>query len=205
MSEDPFVQAVALAREIGQLFDAKQEKDLKIRAESAEEYLMFHALGFQWCGPDKAPHTRAEPEVIEMLLEMAETNSPARNLLRQHLIRKLTHLVTLSAPESRAAAIFLDDGFPVQPARSGPKQARYFERDFHIYILARDMVERFGLTLIRNDESQIKRSACDAISEGFSEAGATLTFDAVKTIVYRRDLKANIEKYMELMTSGKIR
>lgn len=199
MTEDRFQQAVALAYESGLLF--APQHGIEVHAESADEYLLFYEMGFEWVGDyTKAPH-----ENIKALLDRAETEPAARSLLRRHVARKLRHLVTLTIPECVAAARFLDETFPPFASRTGPKQARHFDRDFHIYALVRHITEAFDLPLSRNNAAKVHHSACDATATGFTKAKSPLTFSAVKTIAFRDDLRARITDYLSLKAQGKIR
>lgn len=203
MTQAAFDAAVALALESAACF-RRMSPDMVLHAESADEYLLFLELGFQPSETAGGLVFRAPVEALEQLAERAKSEPAARSLLRQHLIRRLKAGVPLAMIESKAAAAFLDDRFPSLPARPGPKQANHFERDFHIFVLARHIEETFGLSLTRNDASKVQRSACDAISVAYRQVGLhEVTYAAVKAIIFRPDLQKRIDEYVALKAATK--
>lgn len=129
------------------------------------------------------------------LFELQAQDTAARRLLALIVSRKLLFAKKLTDDEARFAGYFLAGSLSKIACKRGRNSGQDFERRRFVYILVHAVKQKFCLKLSRNDASNHKFSACDAVSEGFALAGRKGTsYEAVKQIALSKALGKQIEE-----------
>ena len=90
-------------------------------------------------------------------------------------------------------------GYLQCPKRRGRDRAKNWTRDYVIFEMLEELVERFGVRPTRNDVTKEEASACDLVSQAFAAAGDhTLTYKTVKTIWLNKSLRREARTIREL-------
>lgn len=169
--------AVTYAKSIvsGWLADASPE-------DTPEKVLLRLTLGVGHAVWVDGSHLLDAPDAsLENLAHLALTRQGPRDLLKEIVSTKLLCGKPLTDVERRFAGEELAGRLPPVSKKVGKKAGKYFWRDAVALLLARDLVEKFGLKTTRNDAVTGKFSACDAIEEAFIDAGVKGTsYNALK-------------------------
>lgn len=132
---------------------------------------------------DGSPYLDAPDNSLCHLAEMAISNLACRDLLREIVSTKLICGKPLRDAERTFAGQELGGHLPTLAKKAGKKAGKNFWRTAAAVLLARTLVEKFDLSLTRNDEVKVHQSACDVVVLAFRAAGIGATFHSVKDAV----------------------
>lgn len=127
---------------------------------------------------------------LAALCNAAWSDEGARALFIGMVSSKLIYGYPLTQPEARFAGFLLNGSAPRITRKAGRNVTDNLERNIFIFMLARDIRERFGLTLTRGDAAKKCQSACDAVSLAFIHQNRNeVTFKTVKDLCNNKKLE----------------
>jgi len=122
---------------------------------------------------------------LEWLHMRSEMDKGAFDLLLRIAVTRLLRNEPLAHSISFFAGMVLA-GLVKPPAPEGKRLARHFTANVHLVFLAHELSRGFDLSLMRNDETTVEESACDAVSQALAALGINKSPRAIKDLLVHK-------------------